>query len=118
MELVVKGKLPRATGLPLVDDWDCLRVRDLLSLLVAPRRQREQTWMSREGSVGKVSGPTVENVTRSLQGMMDVWTEHCGMDQYAMQVSRTFANLCNSGVPLTAVSEAAAAHCSVALATS
>ena len=27
VELVVKGILPRASGLPLVDDWDCLRVR-------------------------------------------------------------------------------------------
>ena len=56
-------------------------------------------------------------MVRYMQAMMNVWTKHCGMDQYAMQFSRTFANLCNAGVPVTAVSEAAESHCSLLLTT-
>ena len=36
------------------------------------------------------------------------------MDQYAMQYSRTFANLCNIGVSVNLVQKAAQAACAVA----
>ena len=44
---------------------------------------------------------------------MNAWADQCGMDQYAMQYSRTFANLCNAGMPVPLLAEAAQAACAV-----
>lgn len=66
VEMVVSIALPRPAGLPLVDDWNCLR------------------------------------------GMVAAWQQALGpLDQYGMQHTRTFANLCNIGVPPQLLSQAA-----------
>ena len=47
-----------------------------------------------------------------LQSMMDGWTASCGkLDQYGMQYSRLFANMCNAGVSVESVKSAAANAC-------
>ena len=49
--------------------------------------------------------------------MMDAWSSSgkCGplMDQYGMQYSRTFANLCNAGVTVPMMQQALAPVCNV-----
>ena len=46
------------------------------------------------------------------QAMVGAWEGQCGqLDQYGMQHSRTFANLCNAGVPVDMLAGAAAAAC-------
>ena len=47
-----------------------------------------------------------------VQGMMNAWQGKCGkLDQYGMQYSRLFANLCNAGVSVDALQTAAHAVC-------
>ena len=44
--------------------------------------------------------------------MVGAWEGQCGpLDQYGMQHSRTFANLCNAGVTMEQLSASAAAAC-------
>ncbi|KAK9907315.1 hypothetical protein WJX75_001305 [Coccomyxa subellipsoidea] len=65
VEQFVSAPLPRAPGLPLVDDWDCLRA------------------------------------------MVGAWEAQCGqLDQYGMQHTRTFSNLCNVGIPVDTLVDA------------
>lgn len=46
----------------------------------------------------------------SLQGMVRAWEDAQGpLDQYGMQHTRTFANLCNIGVPTQLLGQAARA---------
>jgi legumain len=72
VEQFVSSPLPRAAGLALVDDWDCLRA------------------------------------------MMGAWQDVCGpLDQYGMQYSRLFANLCNAGIPVATMTQSAASVCQV-----
>lgn len=54
----------------------------------------------------------------NVQGMMTAWgsgenAATCGhlVDQYGMQYSRTFANLCNSGVTVSMMQQALAPVC-------
>ena len=48
----------------------------------------------------------------SVQAMISAWEAGCGeLDQYGMQYSRTFANLCNAGVPVQMLAEAAVQTC-------
>ena len=50
---------------------------------------------------------------RLLQGMVSAWEGACGtLDQYGMQYTRTFANLCNAGSNPSALSAAAEGACS------
>ena len=43
---------------------------------------------------------------------MGAWEASCGrLDQYGMQFSRTFANMCNSGVRVPSLAASAAATC-------
>ncbi len=45
-----------------------------------------------------------------LQGMVAAWEASCGtLDQYGMQYTRTFANLCNIGVSSEQLGEVACA---------
>ncbi len=47
-----------------------------------------------------------------VQGMMEAWGAACGtLDQYGMQYSRTFANLCNAGLAPQQLATAAQAAC-------
>lgn len=51
-------------------------------------------------------------LTCSLQAMVSAWQDQCGkLDQYGMQYSRLFANLCNAGVSVDSLSKSAAATC-------
>ncbi len=44
--------------------------------------------------------------------MVGAWEEACGkLDQYGMQHTRAFSNLCNAGVPPAALGAQAAATC-------
>ncbi len=44
--------------------------------------------------------------------MVAAWEAGCGeLDQYGMQYSRTFANLCNAGIPVQMLAEAAVQTC-------
>ncbi|CAL8462896.1 g2430 [Coccomyxa elongata] len=73
VEQFVSAPLPRSPGLPLVDDWDCLRA------------------------------------------MVGAWEAQCGqLDQYGMQHTRTFSNLCNAGIPVETLTSAAASACTPA----
>jgi legumain len=46
------------------------------------------------------------------QAMVAAWEQSCGtLDQYGMQHSRTFANLCNAGVPIQTFARTVAAEC-------
>ncbi len=46
------------------------------------------------------------------QAMVGAWEEQCGtLDQYGMQHTRTFSNLCNAGIPVDTLSAAAASTC-------
>ena len=46
-----------------------------------------------------------------LQGMVNAWEVSCGtLDQYGMQYTRTFANLCNMGVSTAQLQQAACAN--------
>jgi legumain len=46
------------------------------------------------------------------QAMVGAWEGQCGqLDQYGMQHTRTFANLCNAGVPVDTLADAAAIAC-------
>ncbi|KAL3138308.1 hypothetical protein ABBQ32_006119 [Trebouxia sp. C0010 RCD-2024] len=66
VETLVGNPLPGRPGLPLVEDWDCLR------------------------------------------GMVAAWEASCGtLDQYGMQHTGAFANLCNLGVSSKQLGEAA-----------
>lgn len=48
----------------------------------------------------------------SVQAMVAAWEAGCGeLDQYGMQYSRTFANLCNAGVPVQMLAKAAVQTC-------
>lgn len=50
-----------------------------------------------------------------LQGMMAAWEAACGpLDQYGMQYSRTFAALCNAGVPPAQLGTSAEGACGAA----
>jgi legumain len=50
-----------------------------------------------------------------MQAMVGAWEQQCGLlDQYGMQHTRTFANLCNAGVPIDTLASAAAASCAPA----
>ncbi|KAK9843400.1 hypothetical protein WJX81_000515 [Elliptochloris bilobata] len=70
VEQFVSAPLPRAAGLPLVDDWSCLRA------------------------------------------MVGAWEAGCGkLDQYGMQYTRLFANLCNAGIGAQDMATAAARTC-------
>lgn len=47
-----------------------------------------------------------------MQAMMGAWQGQCGrLDQYGMQYSRLFANLCNAGISTDALSASASAVC-------
>jgi legumain len=47
-----------------------------------------------------------------VQAMVGAWERECGrLDQYGMQHSRAFANLCNAGVSAAQLSASAAAAC-------
>nr|CAB3447373.1 unnamed protein product [Digitaria exilis] len=60
----------RSPGLPLVDDWDCLK------------------------------------------RMVRIFESHCGsLTQYGMKHMRAFANICNSGAPVTAMKQASISAC-------
>ena len=49
-----------------------------------------------------------------VQGMVAAWESACGMlDQYGMQYTRTFANLCNAEVQPAALAEASREACTV-----
>jgi len=51
-----------------------------------------------------------------VQAMVAAWEDSCGpLDQYGMQHSRTFANLCNAGVPVETFARTAAGECSPAV---
>ena len=53
-------------------------------------------------------------IDTTLQGMMNKWQSRCGrLDQYGMQYSRLFANLCNAGVSEEALESVAEATCQV-----
>ena len=46
--------------------------------------------------------------------MMGAWQEQCGkLDQYGMQYSRLFANLCNAGITTETLTGTLTATCSV-----
>ncbi len=48
--------------------------------------------------------------------MVAAWEDSCGpLDQYGMKHSRTFANLCNAGVPVATLARTAAGQCSPAV---
>ena len=48
----------------------------------------------------------------STQAMFSAWEAGCGqLDQYGMLYSRTFANLCNAGVSVEMLAEAAVQTC-------
>ena len=48
--------------------------------------------------------------------MVAAWEQSCGpLDQYGMQHSRTFANLCNAGVPVQTFARTVAAECTLAV---
>ena len=50
---------------------------------------------------------------------MAAWEGSCGtLDQYGMQHSRTFANLCNAGVPVDTFANTVALQCTRAVPTS
>lgn len=114
VEALVQRETPlRPEHAPLVDDWQCLRVRRL--------------W----GGVGgegvlwgllnrcSVLPPRLLRTLAPLcsapahpQGMVGAWEAACGpMDQYAMRHTRAFANLCNAGVAPPALRAAAAGQC-------
>ena len=47
---------------------------------------------------------------------MAAWEASCGtLDQYGMQHSRTFANLCNAGVPVDTFAHTVALQCTPAV---
>lgn len=47
-----------------------------------------------------------------LRAMMSAWQDKCGkLDQYGMQYSRLFANLCNAGIPVETLGKSAASVC-------
>jgi hypothetical protein len=47
-----------------------------------------------------------------LQAMMAAWQNQCGkLDQYGMQYSRLFANLCNAGISTETLAGTAAHTC-------
>ena len=51
-----------------------------------------------------------------LQAMVAAWEDCCGpLDQYGMQHSRTFANLCNAGVPLDTFARTVTGQCTPAV---
>ena len=55
----------------------------------------------------------------ALQAIVAAWEQSCGpLDQYGMQHSRTFANLCNAGVPIQTFARTVAAECTLAVPTS
>lgn len=52
----------------------------------------------------------------TAQGMLAAWEDSCGpLDQYGMKHSRTFANLCNAGVPIDTLARTAGGQCSPAV---
>ncbi|CAL5223295.1 g5786 [Coccomyxa viridis] len=51
-----------------------------------------------------------------LRAMVAAWEDSCGpLDQYGMKHSRTFANLCNAGVPVATLARTADGQCSPAV---
>ena len=45
---------------------------------------------------------------------MGAWQDVCApLDQYGMQYSRLFANLCNAGIPVATMMESASSVCQV-----
>ena len=49
------------------------------------------------------------------QAMVGAWEGQCGqLDQYGMQHTRTFSNLCNAGIPVDTLASAAASACTPA----
>jgi len=54
----------------------------------------------------------VQSSVLELQAMMGAWQNQCGkLDQYGMQYSRLFANLCNAGISNENLAETAAHTC-------
>jgi legumain len=48
--------------------------------------------------------------------MVGAWEAQCGqLDQYGMQHTRTFSNLCNVGIPVDTLGAAAASVCTPAV---
>lgn len=51
----------------------------------------------------------------AMQAMMGAWQGECGkLDQYGMQYSRLFANLCNAGISVETLTNSARATCTSA----
>lgn len=65
---------------------------------------------------GKVQVLVLLSSACDLQAMVGAWERGCGrMSEYAMQYTRTFANLCNAGVPVASLADVATRTCTSAV---
>ena len=135
-EMIVTSALPRPAGLPLVDDWHCLRVGHFSLLQRCDDIDMSQQWPSFARAcdlcllhvfLNDILQCTVCSASLMfashcasvqdfllmhfcLQGMVRAWEDAQGpLDQYGMQHTRTLANLCNMGVPTQLLGQVARA---------
>lgn len=91
----------RARGLPLVDDWQCLKSMVTLSFY---KKTNSYHFM--------ILFPLVIYAW-ILYLQVRVFETHCGsLTQYGMKHMRAFANICNSGVSQALMEETSEAACS------
>lgn len=95
----------RGRGLPLADDWDCLKSNVSFRIRLLLMSSSIALYCS-------FQTPTNSNLECGLTNQVRLFEAHCGsLTQYGMKHMRAFANICNSGISRARMEEACMVAC-------